>query len=78
MKDNQRIVVKPGTNVLSSAEGKLDMEHWEIRQIRSRILVHAIPAISEFIPEQSSSGGRDGMVSRFNTAGKAIHNDIQV
>ena len=42
------------------------------------IQAQEIATISEYIQEQTSSGGRGGMVSKFSTARKAIRKGIQV
>ncbi len=65
--------------ILSNVKGIFNgaPDHPESKII-SFIQAQEISSISEFIQEQTSSGGRGGMVSKFNTARKAIRKGIQV
>src|SRR5690606_22627772 len=65
--------------ILSNVKGIFNgaPDHPESKII-SLIQAQEISSISEFIQEQTSSGGRGGMVSKFNTARKAIRKGIQV
>lgn len=65
--------------ILSNVEGIFtgSPDHPESKIIPV-IRADEITAISVYIQEQISSGGRGGMVSKFNTARKAIRKGIQV
>jgi glutamate 5-kinase len=65
--------------ILSNVEGIFtgSPDHPESKIIPI-IQAQEISTISEYIQEQTSSGGRGGMVSKFNTAKKAIRKGIQV